>query len=293
LPDRIGNAGLLASYLTRGALIEPLVDPKPGAVTRRKGHGDMDIYMFMVASSCLYPSLVSIASDGCRDGVLGKGFKLYTACVEESIGSRNVNTGTALLLLVLMKGALVSRRVEDAVSSARYFVEACSGSVDGYYYYKMLRLGGRSYMGRYYGPLPDIREFKNTPSLYRILSLTSWDLVHREILESYRVSMNIVEKLNAAGVSEDSLLRILLDILAEYGDTLIARKFGWRAYYRAMAEARQALALSKSIGVREALLWLDSLWRPRKWSPGAVLDLLASGISLYYLGKYYELNEQY
>ncbi|MCE4609243.1 MAG: triphosphoribosyl-dephospho-CoA synthase [Desulfurococcales archaeon] len=291
MPNRTSNVALLAGYLIRGALIEPLVDPKPGAVTRRYRHDDMDIYMFMTASSCLYPSFILVASDECRDGVLGRGFKLYTSCVEDSIGSRNVNSGTAFLLLVLMKGAVVSRRVEDAVSSARYYVEACSGSVDGYYYYKMLGLGERSYMGRYYGPLPDIREPRNTPSLYRILSLTSWDLVHREILESYKISMHVAEELDALGVTEESLLRILLDLLAEYGDTLIARKYGWSAYYRAMAEARQALALSKTIGVREALLWLDSLWRPRKWSPGAILDILASGISLYYLRKYYELNE--
>jgi triphosphoribosyl-dephospho-CoA synthetase len=40
--------------------------------------------------------------------------------------------------------------------------------------------------------------------------------------------------------------------------------------------------------VYEAVEWLDRLWRPRGWNPGAVLDVMAVALGLLFYHKIVE-----
>ncbi len=279
----------ISQALVSGALIEPLVHPKPGGVTRITGHRDMNIYHFIRAASCLVKPLALICCNSCSDGIVASGIHEYIFCLEKEKLSRiNVNTGTVLLLLILSTGAGYSSSIKEVVENASYYVKACSGSHDGEAYYKLLNIGVRKYMGRYEGPLPDIHsETREFPGLYKILSSTAWDIVHREVLFNYPLSRRIAEYIARSGLTEENLSILALELLAEYGDTLIARKHGWRAYYTALREARQVLLYYRRTRDRNVLQVLDRTWRKRGWNPGAVYDVLAAGISLYNLGVYY------
>lgn len=121
-------------------------------------------------------------------------------------------------------------------------------------------------------------------SFVEALMAARWDLVHSELLSGYPVTLEALKTLReSSGGLEDRALRALLSMLAWPGDTLIASKRGFAAMKRSILEARAALLLSGSWGVRRALEWLDSEWRDRGWNPGAVLDVLAAAIGLYLL----------
>ena len=79
------------------------------------------------------------------------------------------------------------------------------------------------------------------------------------------------------------MARLILELLARYGDTLIARRHGWRAMLRAMSEAKITLVQAKGGSLAGAVRRLREEWRSRGWTPGAILDIVAAGLGLYYL----------
>ncbi|MCE4610639.1 MAG: triphosphoribosyl-dephospho-CoA synthase [Desulfurococcales archaeon] len=269
-------------------VIEPLIHPKPGGVSRVSSHPDKDIYDFEVhaleASTCLYRACLASLSGGCVSGVRA-GLECYLDLVERlGLRGRNVAFGTYTLLLPLSTSIPHNRgSVEDLARKARECIRGCGGYEGRLYLTILSRLAPSHLRGSYQGPLPSVWEPRPV-ELWRVFERASWDLVHSELAEGYPRSLaasRLITVLLASGSGlEDAARWALLHVLSSYGDTLIYSKYGAKAYHRALMEARSAWMLAAREGAASALEVLDALWRPRGWNPGAAFDILAVAISL-------------
>ncbi len=275
---------LIAESLTRGAVIEPLIHPKPGGVTRIDSSGNHTIYDFILASTTLQAPLELACNTPCVNGRLEAPTKLYLESLARLGVRGNVNSGTFLLLVHLAFASTPLRDPEVMARDASQMIGVCGGVRDAMAYYELLRSTPRSFMGYYEGPLGDAVRGAPQASFYEILSHTRWDHVHRELLEGYPLSLRVYRILSREDFSEELVARIALELLAREGDTMIARKYGWRAFQRAREEARIALWYSERVGIGSAVGWLRKRWSSRGWSPGAILDVIAAGLGLYFYG---------
>ncbi|MCI4460545.1 MAG: triphosphoribosyl-dephospho-CoA synthase [Acidilobus sp.] len=272
--------GLGAPALAAGAVIEPLAHPKPGAVTRLRPQADKDVLTFAVHSVALASALLAsceASASGSPDPI-AVGLRAYRASLRR-LGLRvNVGLGQALMLIPLSASLPTSYGSPELMAGRASELIMYSSAEASREYYALLRDLEPSHLGFYRGPLPDFREEPRL-GLGELLRLVTWDLVASEVTGGYRLTLRALKVIEGAGgVSEGAIARALAWALAEAGDTLIARKWGLRAYLASRAEV--ALEASRGDPVR-ALEALDDLWRGRGWSPGAVLDVISAALGLH------------
>ncbi len=269
----------MVSLLSLGLYYEPVLYPKPGGVTLFYRHSDKSVYDFIVNATLVESSL----AEACRGRSISLGLATYRVLVERFGLKSNIALGSLMLHLPLSVslGLGVASSIYDLVSEARRVVES-TGEDGAREYYRLLEYFKPSHLGVYYGIVPSIGSGYYPRSLIEALKASSWDIVHRELIEGYPITLEALNMLWDYGDPlEVNALRVTLILLARHGDTLIASKFGYSAYKKAIVEARIALELIDKDGVYRAIEWLDNLWRPRGWNPGAILDIIATAISLY------------
>ena len=280
---------IVLEALLSGVRIEPLLHPKPGAVTRFYSHSDKDVIDFSIAVTPLESSVhysCEVASNRCG-GSIASGFRVYRILYDRfNIGKSNINLGTLLLLIPL---AVAHGRYGESdpyrlFNLATDIVFECSGVDEAIEYYKLLEYFKPSHLGYYQGPIPSVG-LGYPSSFIKILHTVSWDIVHSELITGYKVTKDALDYMyRIEGGLEERSLWTLLYILKIYGDTLIARKHGLYAYKQALREAQIAEWYAMRHGIRTGLSFLDSLWRSRGWNPGSSLDILAIVIGAYNLG---------
>ncbi len=269
----------IASMLTTGALIEPVIHPKPGAVTLAKDHSDKSIIDYMRQA----PAIVHALYSACRNvdrGFIASGLRAYRLWLQRLGITNNLSLGTVLMLLPLAAATRITG--EPSTCVATRLVRDNTGVEDSIEYYKTLRYLIPRHLGRYKGPLPDVFSASKPPSLWRVLQASSADNVHWDIVNCYPLTRLALETIEDRGLGTESILLALLTLLSKAGDTLIMRKYGLRAFKTVITEARLALYLAEKTGdVTGAVGFLDKLWRPRGWSPGSTLDIIAVAVSIY------------
>lgn len=291
MKNRLSHRSLYAcskgiSALIAGPTLEPLFHPKPAAVTRIEGHEDKDVLDFGVHASILTRSMMEACI--AKEEKLAAGLGVYKKLLEKLGVRRNIAVGTTLLMLPLAAALSESAELLSARELARFAskIAVNAGPETTRAYYDVLNLVKPSHLRRYRGYVPAVGDKGPFPGFREVLRAASWDLIHSELLDGYKRTLVVLERLGDKPLSprelEEKALIELLRLLADYGDTLILAKWGMRAYTRAKLEARAALSLAEKVGVYEAIDWLDSLWRPRRWNPGAVLDIVAVAIGLYF-----------
>ncbi len=270
----------LASALSWGLVLEPLAHPKPGAVTRIHPHPDKDVYLFMASARAGLEACVEAARPPCG-GFFARGLRSYMEGSRRLGVATNTQLGSVVLLLPLCAASTVSTSLSSLAASASTLLRSCTGEEDAEAYYRALEAAVPSHLGRYEGPVPGVGSGEYPSSLVAAFEAAAWDLVHREALGGYPATLRAAEVILDRGgpFREEALLAALLHVLVSEGDTLIAAKYGWAAYKRALLEARAAAALYPD-DPAGALAWLDGLWRPRGWSPGAALDVVAAAAGL-------------
>ena len=277
--------------IASGLVLEPLAHPKPGAVTRLRRHGDKDIFDFAVNAFLIATSMeeaCSAATIRC-EGSIARGFRAYRRLRVSWRPGVNIALGSLLLYLPVAASLSTGYwgSVEQLARASRVVAD-CTGAEEAAEYYRLLEDMRPSHLGEYRGRVPGVGSGEYPESFLEVLESASWDHVHRELLTGYemtREALGIIRgEAERRGV-EEAVLRALLELLASRGDTLIAAKYGYRAYRLAMEEASEALRASSRVGLREALEWLDSQWRPRGWNPGAVLDIVSLAVGLYVAEK--------
>jgi triphosphoribosyl-dephospho-CoA synthase len=274
--------------LSLGLRLEPLLHPKPGAVTRIKSHADKNVIDFCVHAFLVEASMLRafIASEHREEDPLSTGLEEYLNLLKKFNIKKNIALGSALLHIPLASalGLFESPpEVERLVSVAS--ATALSSRRGGEVYYRILEYLRPSHLRKYEGPIPGVGS-GYPGNLAEVLRVTRWDYVHSELLNGYKLSLEalkmIMERAKDASSIEEPALYTLINMLSRYGDTLIMTKYGIRAMERAKKEASIAKYLSEKLGIVEALEDLDRLWRNRGWNPGAILDILSTAISLYY-----------
>jgi len=266
-----------ATVLPWGLAVEPVVHPKPAAVTRLRAHPDKDVYAFVSSASAAAAACMEACRGRC-EGFMARGLEAYLRGLQGLGASTNLQLGSVLLLLPLCRAAGVGRvpRVFDEATRA---VRECTGPRDAAAYYEVLERFRPAHLGRLEkAPVPGVGEGR-PPGLVEVLRYARWDHVHRELLEGYPMARRAYRVIMDSGgpLREEAVLSAILDLLAGHGDTLIAAKWGWAAYKRALQEARLAMARGSP---REALEWLDGEWRSRGWNPGSVLDIVAVALGV-------------
>ncbi len=270
--------------IAQGLYLEPIMHPKPGAVTLIKSHSDKDVVDFMINSSIAEIALYETCTWRFKnlESPIARGFKVYRFLASRLGLKTNIALGSLTLALPLA-AALSSKAgapVNEVVREAYHIVINETSSEEAVEYYRLLELFKPSHLGSYSGPIPGVGS-GYPRSFIDILKVASWDLVHRELLEGYPITLEAFNMMVKGGASlVESFLTTLLELLARYGDTLIASKYGFTAYRRVKIEALEALRISSRSNIYEAVEWLDKLWRPRGWNPGAVLDVMAVALGL-------------
>lgn len=265
--------------LSWGLVLEPIADPKPGAVTRLRSHPDKDVYSYGVGALVGVEACLAACQGGCL-GSLERALRVYLRGLRGLGLDVNLQLGTLVLLTPLCNRVPVAGSVGELLEEASKCARSL-GPDDARMYYIALEQLGVRHLGRYEGRVPGVGSGSYPMRFLDVLVAGRWDHVHRELLQGYPLTRGAVEVILDHGgpVREEALVEALAWLLAEHGDTLIASKHGWAAYRRALEEARAAVRLW---GARRGLEWLDKEWRARGWNPGAVLDILAvaAGVSL-------------
>ncbi|MEN2999775.1 MAG: triphosphoribosyl-dephospho-CoA synthase [Acidilobaceae archaeon] len=262
--------------LSLGLYYEPSLHPKPGAVTPLAPHRDKDFLDFVYNASLIELSLM----ESCRRASISAGLRKYRELAVAAGLRTNVALGSALLHIPLSSVLREGLSPPEQLARRAHYMVTEGGEEEAREYYLLLETFRPSHLGRYEGPVPSVGS-GYPRSFASVLRAASWDMVHRELLSGYKLSLGVLRELRGEGPLKSKALRALLLLLSEHGDTLIGSKYGFAAYKKVKEEAREALLLSERVGEEKAVGWLDELWRSRGWNPGAALDVLSVSISLY------------
>lgn len=274
---REGGCSLIP-IVSLGLYVEPVIHPKPGAVTALEAHGDKDVYDFLSNASLVEYSLL----ESCRRGSIGAGLRAYRVMVSKLGLKTNIALGSLMLLapIASVLRDLAGAPVREILEGAHRLVLEKTGKEEALEYYALLEYFSPSHLGKYYGPVPGVGS-GSPNSLLEVLRAASWDMVHGELLKGYPITMEALKVIRESpGGLREKALKTLLTILSRHGDTLLASKYGFTAYRIARLEAERALK-EADFSLYEAVERLDKLWRPRGWNPGAALDIIATAIGLY------------
>ncbi|MGC9072462.1 MAG: triphosphoribosyl-dephospho-CoA synthase [Acidilobus sp.] len=275
----------LAPLIALGSIVEPLAHPKPGAVTRLSAHPDKDIISFALHSSAVSSAALASCEASLRglgDPIL-HGLRTYRRSLE-GLGLRtNVGLGQALMVVPLSAALPTSGPCPRSLAAEATRLVLSSSTEASAEYYRAIRVVSPSHLGRYRGSLPDVGGGEPGVGLGELLKSVRWDLVAWELTTGYPLTLKAVEAIGSSGGVSDAGVSIALAVvLTESGDTLIARKWGVRAYLASRAEL---ITHSRALGPVRAMELLDPPWRSRGWSPGSALDVVSAAIGLYLVSE--------
>ena len=276
-------------FICSGLFLEPLVHPKPGGVTRVYMHADKSVYNFVVNNlvfCSMIPKYASKIIDG--DCILGKVYRFTV----QLLGRYGLRTNTSMGSWVLHIPLIVSLAdmgddvpVEELVKRGVNLVEN-SSSCDTEGYFEFLKFYSPSHLGRLeVGSVDAMLAGDNVlPSYIDVVRFAGRsDIVHRELYTGYPVSLeaySMIENYMSRGVSfEEAVSRSVVELLARYPDSLIARKHGSRVAFKVR---RFAELVVKGLASLEEL---DYYMRNNGFNPGSILDIVSIGISLFLLEK--------
>ncbi|WP_297520304.1 triphosphoribosyl-dephospho-CoA synthase [Thermococcus sp.] len=274
-----------------GPLLEATV-PKPGNVNRYRDFNDLTFYNFLFANTAVigvYYEAVKTA-ELLRKGVLefreaGMG-ELIKRAVQASREAQDVNPnfGVIALSVPLIMGMILGRNMLDAKEKAKLLIEE-STVRDSMEFYRAVRIANPKGIpgGVKYDVYSDdsFRElFQDGINLARLAEMScERELIFCEWLNGYELSYKTFGRLYELIKElplENAVVRAFIELLAEKGDTLIARKAGRK-------EAK--LVKGKAGEVLEGLLSLeefDAFMREKDdlRNPGSLADITAVSLSL-------------
>ncbi|MCE4617447.1 MAG: triphosphoribosyl-dephospho-CoA synthase [Desulfurococcales archaeon] len=275
----------LVGAIISGLFLEPIIHPKPGAVTRLRGHSDKDVVSFVLnnslVSSVLFDSCMR-ASRGDLSCIYGNVFKKIAVIYKNEMKT-NTSMGSWLLHipLTVSLGFYGPTNSKALGLGATRLLRSLTTECDTHGYYEFLSSIRPSHLGRLIGRFPDAlnAEKDGLPRLWDILVYaSSSDIVHAELVRGYSESIRWSKRLaelSRDNTFEDAASRVFLEMLASTPDTLIRRKFGTRTAVRIMEMAK--LVLKNVISLDD----LDRFMRRNGYNAGSLLDILSVSISLF------------
>lgn len=256
---------------TLAATLECLA-PKPGNVHRSADFEDLTLTDLAVSAIAIAPAMESASQTGVGRAVL--------SAIEatHALVRTNTNLGIVLLLAPL---AAVPREVplSDGVSTVLENLKAA----DSQLVYEAIRLakpGGMQTSSHHdvSGPAPvrllDAMQLSAEKDLIARQYVTNFELVLKRSLP------RLVELRSAGSSLTDAVIRLQLELLAEFPDSLIARKCGIELATQVSAYASQVLSCASRSDddYYDALAELDFFLRSdgHRRNPGTTADLIAA-----------------
>lgn len=263
----IGQCATLACLLEIAA-------PKPGNVHRSADFEDLTFEDFVTSAVAISPAMEAAA-----DRPLGVTILSAVEATRQAVG-RNSNLGTVLLLAPLAK---VPRHASLETGVAA--VLASCGPDDARDVYAAIRLaapGGLGKVDQYdvAGPPP-------ADLLAAMRAGAARDMVARQYAENFRQVFGSIAGWLREGVAGDwplaeSIVYVQMRTMAEYPDSLIARKCGPAVAQEASVRAAQVLAAGTrgndeyDRALSDFDFWLRSDGHRR--NPGTTADLIAAAL---------------
>ena len=288
------NPNLAAICLSTGVVLEPLTLIKPGNVSRLADLPDLGLHHFAV-SSLAFPLILR---DSVVDSIEGKyriGYRIFQL-VKYATQIHGVNTclGTAILHVPLAYALPKAQDVEHMCEMATEIVRNNTDVEDTVYLYDAVRLVTPSYVEKD-NPLPHLPDVRDPDyrekivrinlTLYRLLEECSRiDLVCRQLTSGYCTVLEakrlLEQYLNQLKDLDLAIAATYLHILAEHGDTMVAREHGEKAQETVRARARETLTQLLQEKSLKPLLELDQEFRKHRINPGTTADIIACTITL-------------
>ncbi len=187
--------------------------------------------------------------------------------------------GTQLLLLPISYSSLLS----DSVNNLRKKLSEVVISLDEEdtkWLFESLKLLQLSYLGR-------VNEMDYMDSKYRtmyevLVFSSNIDSVARNMVKNYEYSYKAFNIIKESENLEEGIQKAFIEILAENPDGLIYRKYGGRI---AILVSQMAREVKKS---ELKLSEFNDFLVKNNYNPGSTADIIASGVALYLLDKWYE-----
>jgi triphosphoribosyl-dephospho-CoA synthase len=264
---RIGLCASLACVMEATA-------PKPGNVHRGADFEDASYPDFIVAASVIGPIMERAIARSLGQTVL--------AAVEATqiAVATNVNLGTILLIVPLAK---VPRSVPLDVGIVEVMKQLTPD--DARDVYRAIRAANPGGLGRVESA--DVADAPPEDLVAAMRLAAERDMVARQYAENFHHVLTVaVPRLTLAleaGLSlSDAIVQVHLGLMAEFPDSLIARRRGLEVANRAAAMARGVLSAGPPRGeaYERALADLDFWLRAdgHRRNPGTTADLIAAGL---------------
>ena len=266
-PLSIGQCAALATIIEATA-------PKPGNVHRGADFEDSAYPDFVVAATITAPIFDQAASLP-----LGQPIRAAVEMTRRAVGT-NTNLGTILLLAPLAK---VPRNVPLAAGVAD--VLSCLTPEDARDVYRAIRLASPGGLGK-----SDEADVHGEPPRDLLAAMrlgAKRDMVARQYAENFHHVLQVVvpwlvEALGEGWSLPTAVGHVHLRLMAEFPDSLIARRRGEAVAHQAAGMAAAVLAAGRPCddAYREALADLDFWLRAdgHQRNPGTTADLLAAGL---------------
>ena len=288
------NTHLEAICLSAGVILEPLTLVKPGNVSRLVDLPDMGLRHFTI-SALAFPLVLKDCIVDSMEERYRIGYRILQL-VRYATQIHGVNTclGTAILHVPLAYALPRAQDVEHMCELATEIVREHTSVEDTVYFYDAVRLVMPSYVAEK-NPLPhlpDVRDpdyrekiIKMNLTLYRLLEECSKiDLVCRQLVSSYCTVLEakrlLEHYLNELRDPDLAIAATYLHVLAEYGDTMVAREHGEKIHEMVRTGARETLNRLLQDRSVKPLLELDQEFRKYRINPGTTADIIACTISL-------------
>ncbi len=294
----IATAAVLACLLEVSA-------PKPGNVNRFRDFEDTKYEHFLASASAMYKPFLQAAERGFDIGI-GKqkaaeiGYFILEAVkrAKEWHTGGNTNLGIAMLIVPLCAGAGYTVAKQDKID-IKYTIDIAnkmivnSTSEDAINLYEAIRFanpGGINKVDQM--DVFDDSSFdiiiKRKLNMYDVLKIAEYDLIANELCNGYKITFEygyngIMRYYRETKDINFSIVKVFLEILSEYEDSLIVRKVSKKKASEVSKKAKEVLEEGMS---SEALMEFDNFLRKKGniYNPGSTADIIAASLFLCLLG---------
>ncbi len=254
-------------------------------MTPTRAFADTRYEDFLLSAAAIGPALADAGNCGVGETIL------RAVCETRKVISTNTNLGIVLLFAPLARAA-ASRREEETLREALVRVLAELTVTDAVSAYAAIRQAGPGGLGA--AEQQDVGA-EPTVTLREAMALAAErDAVAREYATDYFVTFEktvpALERARASGLGwSEAVVQAYLEVLAEFPDTLIARKVG-RLFAEAVSGVARSVVEAGGLHTEEGRKALSAFDRDlrddgNRWNPGTTADLVAAGLFVLWLTR--------
>ncbi len=298
-PDLVAKISQIASVLEVSGY------PKPGNVHRTQDFEDMIFEDFLISGIVIGDVMKKAAIKGAKykdkpDSLykIGLGELIKEAVTETNKWiANNTNLGIILLLTPLSAAAGMSNNFIELRDNIDQIMRATT-TTDALNLYDSINIADAGGMGErdnldVGSEKAKIELLKNEINMFQVLDISSeWDMLSFELTNQMPVTFEVGFPLfkdvkNNYGMNK-ATIQTFLNILSEFPDTLISRKYGMDVAMEVLNDAKYIIDMGGILNDEgyNLLKEFDQTLISKKLNPGTTADLTASSIMVAFLEEF-------